>query len=128
MFAIILDENNYIKSYSERFRKPKSILVNKIPDELDIEKLCCYQLIDGNFVFDAEKWASIEAEREENAKKTEISDHIASLEAEMKYIIEKSIECMISLLLVKTPPYDLKELYENYRKISAEIEDFKKQL
>lgn len=128
MFAIILDDNNYIKSYSERFRKPKSILVNKIPDEFDIEKLCCYQLIDGNFVFDAEKWASIESEREENAKKTEISDHIASLESEIKDIIEKSIECMISLLLVKTPPYDLKELYENYRSISAEIEDLRKQL
>lgn len=54
MFAIILDENNYIKSYSSKFKTPGSILVETMPVESDPEKLGCYQYIKKKFVFDAE--------------------------------------------------------------------------
>ena len=65
MFAINLDEKKYIKSYSSKFKTPGCILVETIPAESDPEKLGCYQYIKNKFVFDAEKWAAIEAARAE---------------------------------------------------------------
>lgn len=110
MFAIHLDENNYLNSYSNRFRKPKSILVNAIPDETDIEKLRCYQFIDGNFVFDAEKWAEIETKRAESTKNEVAAQEITALNAQYQENTLKVIECIISFLTGHEMPHSIREL------------------
>lgn len=121
MFAIILDENNYLNSYSNRFRKPKSILVNAIPDETDIEKLRCYQFIDGSFVFDAEKWAEIETKRAESTKNEAAAQEITALNAQYQENTLKVIECIISFLTGQELPYSIKELHVQRQEITNKI-------
>ena len=125
MFAIYLDENNYLNSYSDRFRKQKSILVDAIPDEADIEKLRCYQFIDGSFVFDAEKWAAIEERRAESAKSETAAQEIAALNAEYQDNTLKVIECIISFMTGTEAPYSIKELRKQRMEIVERITSLK---
>ena len=125
MFAIHLDENNYLKTYSNRFRKPKSILVNAIPNETDIEKLRCYQFIDGNFVLNEEKWAEIEAKRAEMLKNESAAQEIAALQAEYQESNLKVIECIISFLTGHEMPYSIRDLHTRRQEITKNITSLK---
>lgn len=121
MFAIYLDQNNYLESYSDRFRKPKSILVNAIPNETDIEKLRCYQFIDGNFVFNSEKWAAIEAARAESTKNEATAQEITALNEQYQENTLRVIECIISFLTGHEMPYSIRELSAERMEIVKKI-------
>lgn len=97
MFAIKLDENKYIKSYSAKFKTAESIVVSSIPDEADPDKLKCYKYINDEFVFDAEKWAAVEADRAASARLAEISACKAKLNL-TDYNVIKLLESMASTL------------------------------
>lgn len=135
MFAIILDENNYIIDVSDKFRKPGSILVNEIPQEENPDKLQCYQYIEGEFVFDADKWAVIEAERAEmEAERAEI-ERINGIHAEidsLKSQIESSdyqiIKCYEYALNNLELPYDAAQLHESRQALRDRINELEKEL
>lgn len=111
MFAIILDENDYIKSFSKKFRTPESILVDSIPDEGDPEKLRCYQYIGKEYVFDAEKWAEIEAERAEAARIEGVTAEINALKAQIASTDYQIIKCYEYSLNDLELPYDIEQLH-----------------
>ena len=111
MVAIILDENDYIKSFSKKFRTPESILVDTIPDEGDPEKLRCYQYIDKEYVFDAEKWAQIEAERAEAARIEGVTAEINALKAQIASTDYQIIKCYEYALNDLELPYDIEQLH-----------------
>lgn len=111
MFAIILDKNNYLQEYSDRKRKPESILVNSIPDETDPEKLNCYQYIENKFVFDAEKWAAIEAIRADQKKAAERDREIRDLKEQLESTDYQIIKCYEYAMNDLDMPYDVAELH-----------------
>ena len=135
MFAIILDENNYIESYSSKFKTPGSILVETMPAESDPEKLGCYQYIKNKFVFDAEKWAAIEAARAEaeaaraeNERIGGINEKIDSLKQEIESTDYQIIKCYEYALCNLPLPYDVIKLHEERQAIRDEINELKKTL
>ena len=93
MFAIIIDENKYLQSYSDKYRMPESIIVNSIPNEDDMEKMKCYQYIDNNFVFDKEKWKEIEASRAESARILDAQQQIRDLKEMLTASDYQIIKC-----------------------------------
>lgn len=138
MFAITIDSNCYVKSFSDKFRTPGSFLAKEIP-ETNIEKLRCYQYIDGVFSFDAEKWDAIEAEREEKAAQMEAQRQEAAKNAEIERArnatfaeIEalkaqiagsdyKIIKCYEYALNNLSLPYDMEALHNERQAIREEI-------
>lgn len=127
MFAIILDENNYVKSYSSKFRTPKSIVVDSIPTE-DPEKLSCYQYIKKKYVFDADKWAAIEAERAETARIAEITSEINALKEKIQSTDYQIIKCYEYALNNLELPYNVEELHAERQALRDEINVLEEQL
>ena len=137
MFAIILDEENYIKSYSDKYRTPESVLCDCIPNETDPEKFKCYQFIDGEFVFNSDKWAEIEAKREELAenatKAEETRAAMAEIEAkraeisELKAMLESSdykiIKCQEYAFNGLEMPYDVEALHMERQALRDQINE-----
>lgn len=97
MYAVKLDYDNYIKAFSTKFKTAESVVVDSLPDESDPDKLKCYRLINGEYVFDAEKWAAVENERAASARLAEISTCKAKLNAS-DYNVIKLLESMASTL------------------------------
>jgi len=123
MFAIMIDENNYLKSHSSKYRTPGSILVDQIPNESDPEKLKCYQYIDDAFVFDADKWAAIEADREEAARIEGVKQQIAVLKATLESTDYQVIKCYEYSLNGLEMPYDIAQLHEERQALRDQIND-----
>ena len=135
MFAINLDKNKYIESYSDRFKTPDSVLVHALPDEEDPEKLRCYQYIKKKFVFDAEKWAAIEAERAANeaerveAAKTDKTKHkIDALKTELNSTDYQIIKCYEYALNDLELPYDVKGLHAERQALRDQINELEASL
>ena len=132
MFAITLDENKYIESYSNKFKTPESILAKTIPAENDPEKIKCYQYIKGKFVLDEEKWAAIEAarteaeaERIENERIEGIYEKITELKNEIESSDYKIIKCYEYALCNIPLPYDVIKLHEERQALRDEINELK---
>lgn len=123
MYAIIIDAENYIKDISDTVRKPGSILVNSIPDEEDPEKMQCYQYIKEKYVFDAEKWATIEARRAETAHIAGITQEINALKAEIAASDYQIIKCYEYALNGLPAPYDVAALHEERQAKRDRIND-----
>jgi len=130
MYAIMLDEKNYIKDISDIVRKPESVLVNSIPDEEDPEKMQCYQYIKEKYVFDAEKWAAIEAKRAEAeaeaaeaARIAGIMQEISDLKAEIAASDYQIIKCYEYALNDLPAPYDAAALHEERQAMRNKIND-----
>lgn len=123
MFAITLDENKYIKTYSNKFKTPDSILVKTIPTENDPEKIKCYQYIKNKFVLDADKWAAIEAKRAENARINEINSKITALKNEIESSDYQIIKCYEYALCNLPSPYDVIKLHEERQALRDEINE-----
>ena len=128
MFAITLDENKYIKTYSSKFKTPDSILVKTMPTESDPEKIKCYQYIKNKFVLDADKWAAIEAKREENARINEINSKITALKQEIESSDYQIIKCYEYALCNLTSPYDVIKLHEERQALRDEINELEASL
>jgi len=128
MVAIILDDEKYLKSYSEKVRTPESIVVDSIPDESDPDKLRCYQYLIDEFVFDADKWAAIEAEREENARISALNAQIASLKETLDSSDYQIIKCYEYSLLGFELPYDIEALHEERQALRDQINALEKEL
>lgn len=135
MFAIILDEEKYLQSYSDKFRKPESILVDAIPDEEEPEKLHCYQYINNEFVLDADKWAAIEAERAKAEAERAEAARIAGIRHEidtLKETIESTdyqvIKCYEYSLMKLAMPYDIETLHAERQAMRDEINALEKEL
>lgn len=128
MFAITLDENKYIKSYSSKFKTPESILVKSIPEESGPEKIKCYQYIKNKFVFDADKWAAIEAKREEIARINAINSNIAALKQEIESSDYQIIKCYEYALNNLDLPYDIAKLHEERQALRDQINELEESL
>lgn len=123
MFAIILDENKYLQSYSDKYQTPGSILVNSIPNEKDPEKLKCYQYIDNNFVLDREKWKDIEAKRAESARIMEARKQISDLKEMLTASDYQIIKCYEYALNNLELPYDVIELHAERQALRDQINE-----
>ena len=128
MFAIILDEEKYLKSYSSKYRTPESVLVHAIPEESDPGKLRCYQYKKNKFVFDADKWAAIEAERAEAARIEAVKQEIAALKDEITSTDYKIIKCYEYDLNGLELPYDVAALHAERQELRVQINALEKQL
>lgn len=128
MNAIFIDENNYIIDISDKFRKPGSILVNEIPNEEDPDKLKCYQYIEGNFKFDADKWAEIEAKRAENERINSIHAEIDSLKGKIESTDYQIIKCYEYAMNGLDSPYDPKELHAERQAFRDRINELEESL
>lgn len=127
MFAIILDDEKYVVAYSKKYRTPESVLVDKLPEE-DPEKLKCYQYIDGEFVFDADKWAAYEAAQAEKARKSEIMQQIAALKETLESSDYQIIKCYEYALNNLALPYDVAALHEERQALRDQINELEKQM
>lgn len=127
MVAIILDDEKYLKSYSKKVRTPESVLVDELPEE-DPEKLKYYQYINGEFVFDADKWAAIEAKRAENERIGEIYEEIAALKHEIESSDYKIIKCYEYALNNLPSPYNMIELHEERQALRDQINELEESL
>lgn len=119
MFAIVLDSESYVKSYSDKVRHPGSVLVDSLPVMNDDEKLHCYQYQNGEFVLDAEKWAAVEAEREKEATIEQIK-LLKECIAESDYQI---IKCYEYALMNLELPYDVAALHADRQAMRDKIND-----
>lgn len=128
MFAIVLDENQYIKSYSSKFKTPGCILTEKMPAEHDPKKLSCYQYKNKKFVFDAEKWAKIEAENAENERNDIIHEKIKALKQEIESTDYQIIKCYEYALCNLPLPYDAIKLHEERQALRNEINELEESL
>lgn len=122
MFAIILDEEKYIKSYSKKLRTPGSIVVDKLPEE-NPEKLKFYKYNDGSFVFDADKWAAYEAEQAKTKHRKEVMQQIAALKETLKSSDFKIIKCYEYALNDLDLPYDVAELHLGRQALRDQINE-----
>ena len=123
MYAIILDDEKYLKSYSDRVKTPESIVVNSIPNEEDPEKLRCYQYIKKKYVFDAEKWAAIEASRAETARITETQRKINELKDALNATDYQIIKCYEYALNNLELPYDAAALHSERQTLRDQINE-----
>lgn len=130
MVAIYLDDDNFLKSHSLTHRKPGSILIDSLPDETDPEKLSCYKYKDNKLVFDAAKWATIqaekikaEAERAAHAAINEIQGKINEFKADLESSDYKIIKCFEYSLLNLELPYDLESLHEERQAMRDKINE-----
>lgn len=128
MFAINLDKEKYIKSYSDKRRNPESILVESIPETSDSKKMSCYQYINGEFVFDADKWAKIEEKRAESARINGINAEIDSLKNQIMASDYQIIKCYEYSLNNLELPYDAQALHEERQALRDEINKLEKEL
>lgn len=128
MFAVILDEENYVKEYSSKYRTPGSILVNEIPGESDPEKLGCYQYINGEFVLDVEKWARIKAERAKAALIKEAREALAALKENLAASDYQIIKCFEYSLLDLEMPYDMQALHAARQALRDQINKLEESL
>lgn len=135
MVAIYLDDEKYLKSHSFTHRKPGSILVDSLPDETDPEKLRCYKWNGEKLVFDASKWAQIQAERikEELERKareviSEIRSRINAFKAELESSDYKIIKCFEYSLLNLELPYNLDALHTERQAIRDKINELEFEL
>lgn len=128
MFAITLDEEKYLKSYSSKYRTPESIVVETIPNESDPEKLKCYQYIDEKYVFDADKWAAIEAERAEAARIAGITQEISVLKEMLESTDYQIIKCYEFSLCGLEMPYDVESLHAERQALRDQINALEQQL
>lgn len=127
MLAIILDKENYVKSYSRKHRTPESVLVDEIPEE-DPIKMKHYQYIDGKFVFDADKWAAYEAEQAEKERKSGIMQQIAAFKEILDSSDYQIIKCYEYALNNLALPYDVAALHEERQKLRDLINELEQQL
>ena len=128
LYAVILDAEKYLQSYSDKYRTPESILVGTIPNESDPEKMRCYQYIKKKWVFDAEKWSAIEAQREETARKQNIEAEIEGLKKTLESSDYKVIKCCECVLNELQPPYDVGQIHEERQKIRDRINELESAL
>lgn len=127
MYAIILDNEGYIKEHSNKFRKPESILVDEIPDA-ESDKLTCYKYNNGEFVFDADKWAAIEATREKAAQIRRTNAEIDSLKQQIESSDYQIIKCYEYALNNLELPYDAQALHEERQGLRDKINSLEKTL
>ena len=130
MIAIHIDDEKYLKSYSFTHQTPKSILVVSIPDENDPEKLSCYKYNEGEFVFDAAKWATIQEKRIEEETERAAMAEIEAKRAEinvLKATLEESdykiIKCQEYALNGLELPYDIKSLHLERQTLRDQINE-----
>jgi len=128
MFAIILDEEKYLKEYSNKYRKPGSIIVDSLPDESDPEKMRCYQHINGEFVLDVDKWAEIEAKREKAAKIESVRREISTLKDTLESSDYQIIKCYEYALNNLELPYDIEQLHAERQALRDQINVLEEQL
>ena len=127
MFAITLDENNYIKSCSDKYKTPDSIVVEDIPTAT-MEELACYQYIEGEFVFDEAKWAKTEAERIENERIEATIYEIANLKERLYSSDYQIIKCYEYALNNLEMPYDTAKLHEERQALRDQINELESTL
>lgn len=127
MFAITLNDEKYVESYSSKYRTPGSVLVDELPEK-DPVKMKCYQYIDGEFVFDADKWAAYEAAQAEKARKSEIMQQIAALKETLESSDYQIIKCYEYALNNLTLPYDVAALHEERQALRDQINELEKQM
>lgn len=123
MFAIFLDKEKYLSSYSATHRKPGSVLVDSIPEEKNPEKLCCYKYIKNKLVFDKNKWAAIEEERKKDAEIRAIHENINELKAMLDSTDYKVIKCMEYALNNLELPYDVEALHAERQTLRDNINE-----
>lgn len=135
MFAITIDEKNYIIGISDTFRTPGSILVNEIPETEDPEKMACYKYIDNKYVFDFDKWAAIESERKEQeaaavekARIDGIKQGIDELKGEIAASDYQIIKCYEYALNGLDLPYDAAKLHEERQALRDKINELEELL
>ena len=128
MFAVILDEEGYVKEYSSKYRTPGSILVKEMPNKSDPEELRCYQYINGKFVLNVEKWARIKAERVKAALIEEARKAIAALKEQLAASDYQIIKCFEYSLLKKEMPYDMQALHDARQAFRDQINKWEENL
>lgn len=128
MFAINLDNEGYIVNFSNKFRKPESVLVESLPDTCDLKKMRCYKHTNGKFVFDADKWAAIEAAQEKAARIREINTEIDSLKQQIESSDYQIIKCYEYALNNLELPYDAQALHEERQSLRDKINSLEKTL
>lgn len=128
MFAVILDENNYIKSYSKKYRTQGSILSASIPNETDPDKLKCYKYVKKKFVLDADKWEEVKAKREKENHIKETMQSIDSLKTTLSDSDYKFIKCLEYSLNNLEMPYDVETLHAERQALRDQINELEKEL
>lgn len=118
MIAVQLDNDSYIKDYSNTYRTPGMILVSSLPNEEDPEKLGCYKFENGKFIFDPLKWAALQAERiKEEAERAaiaafeKIQEEIKEFKENLESTDYQIIKCFEYSMLNIDMPYDLEKLH-----------------
>ena len=123
MYAVFLDKEKYLISYSSTYRKPGSILVDSVPDEKDPEKSKCYKYTKKKFVFDETKWNAVEAERKKKASIEGTRQNIDDFKSMLESTDYKVIKCMEYALNNLELPYDVEALHAERQALRDNINE-----
>ena len=127
MFAITLNEESYIASFSDKYRTPESILVDELPDA-DPEKLKCYKYVIDEFVFDADMYSLIESRKSTKCQIESITSKIATLKDVLNSTDYRIIKCCEYSLSNLELPYDIESLHAERQALRDQINALEDQL
>ena len=123
LYTVSLDENNYILSVAHT--KNDNVELNL--EEMELEYLSAYQLIEGVATLDEEKKAEIIAQNEEQEKQMEI----ITLTEQLKATDEDMLDFLERLFSFKNPLTfltDMIGLMKDYATLVATRQDIREQI
>ena len=86
-------------------------------------KIICYQYIDNQFVFDAEKCNKLKEEKIKIMKKSELTAQIISLKEELSETDYQVIKCAECTALNYEMPYDIEALHRSRQVLRDKINE-----
>ena len=123
MYTVNLDENGYILSVSHTENDDTELNL----DEMELEYLNAYRLIDGKAVLDEKRKAELIAEKERQTKDEEIAELTEQLHSTDEDILD-FVERLFSLKNPLTFISDMITLMKDYSTLVANRQKIRKQI
>lgn len=124
MYKLTLDNLNYINSYAVVFDeicKNNEVVVENIPNISTIEELQSYQYVDGEFVFDGEKYIKLTTLATTYVALSNVQNQIKELEQELSASDYKIIKSYEQSLVGLECEYDIAALHAERQAIRDKI-------
>ena len=113
-YKLILDENNYLQGFIHTNTEEDIYELNA--SEMKLDYLNCYKLVDGEIIFDEEKYNAL-------IDKKNVEEEINKLKEELNSTDYKIIKCSEYQLAQLEPPYDIAELHATRQVLRDKINE-----
>lgn len=127
-YKLTLDNQHYITSYGMvQNGEEQGVIVDRIPSISNIEELCSYQYIDGEYVFDSAEYAELIKQTETSTSISSLQDKIKKLETELASSDYKIIKSYEQSLVGVECEYDILALHAERQAIRDQINELQVQ-